>query len=240
MQYAAAMIDSLSPSLLQLLRSVDTPTVCNTLIMLDPDLRGQGYTVEAVIAADPGLPALVGYACTARMVSSEPPLDPPEVLRQRRFDYYRYVSSGTRPTVVVMEDCGKRPGYGCIWGGLNVAIHQGLGVVGAITSGALRDLGSLAPGFQLLGGHVCPGSGFAHLVDFDRPVEIFGLSVKPGDLIHADRHGAVVIPTSLVPRLGEGIDLVLRRERVLFDAAAKAGFGYDALVRAWEVFERTK
>ncbi len=230
----------LSAELLDRLRSVDTPTVCNAITMLDPQRRGKGYTLDSVIAVDPALPAMVGFARTARFISSEAALDPPDVIRARRFDYYRYVASSPGPTIAVMEDCGLRPGFGCIWGGLNVAIHKGLGVQGAITNGAIRDLGELAPDFQLLGGNVCPGAGFAHLLDFDRTVNVFGLEIRPGDLIHADRHGAVIIPTALVPRLAEGIDLLLRRERVLLDAAEKKGFDYDALVAAWEAFEQIR
>jgi regulator of RNase E activity RraA len=234
------MNETLPADLHELLQTVDTPTVCNALGVLEPQLRGRGYTSERVIPADASLKPIVGFARTARIVSSQPSPDAPEVIRQRRFDYYRYVSSGPRPVVAVMQDCGPHPGYGCIWGGINVALHQGLGVAGAITNGAIRDLGELSPGFQLLGGNVCPGAGFAHIVDFDTPVTVFGLAVTPGDLLHADRHGAVIIPTALLPRLYGAIGFVLRREDVLLQAARQGGFDFDALVRAWEAFESIK
>lgn len=230
----------IEPDLLALLREVDSPTVCNTLIYMDPSLRGRNYTFAPVVAANPGLAPMVGFARTARIVSSMPSTDSPEVIRQRRFDYYEYVSSGAQPTIVVMQDCGPQPGYGCIWGELNVAIHKGLGVTGAVTNGAIRDLGTLDSTFPLLGGNVCPGSGFAHITEFDTDVTVFGLAVSPGDLIHADQHGAVVIPPHVLPELAGALRFILQREAILLDAAKAPGFDYAALRKAWEKFEAFK
>jgi regulator of RNase E activity RraA len=224
-------------SLVARLCQVDTPTVCNALVMLDPTLKGRLGTTGQVVPANPARGAVAGYARTARLISSEPSADPPEVIRARRFAYYAYVARGPRPSLVVMQDIGRRPGFGCIWGGLNVALHKGLGLAGAVTDGAIRDLDDLAPDFFLLGGAVTPGAGFAHLIDFDTPVEVFGLRVDPGDLVQADRHGAVVIPTELAPRLEAAIDLVLRREKILFDAAAEPDFDHAKLLEAWARFE---
>jgi regulator of RNase E activity RraA len=227
----------LTASLLARLRAVDTPTVCNALVSIDPSLKGRCYTIAPVMPARPYQIAVAGYARTARIVSSEPPDAPPDAIRTRRFDYYRYVAAGQAPSIVVMQDIGRRPGFGCIWGGLNVALHKGLGVSGAITDGAIRDLNEIDPEFLLLGAAVTPGSGFAHLVDFDTPVEVFGLQVHPGDLVHADRHGAVVIPSDAAHYLEEAIALVLRREKILFDAAGLDGFDHAKLLDAWARFE---
>ncbi len=227
----------MTASLLARLRTVDTPTVCNALVTIDPALKGRLSTTAPVIPARPGPGAVAGYARTARIISSEPPVDPPDAIRTRRFDYYRYIAAGPVPSVVVMQDIGRRPGFGCIWGGLNAALHKGLGTSGAITNGAIRDLDEIDPAFLLLGGAVTPGAGFAHLIDFGMPVEVFGLPVNPGDLIHADRHGAVVIPPDAAPQLEAAIGLVLRREKILFDAAAAEGFDHPRLLEAWARFE---
>ncbi len=229
----------MTPELLALLRGVDGPTLCNALAAIDPALKARGYTTGAVVAAQPDAPAAVGYARTARIVSYEPAADP-GALRERRFAYYEHVAAGPRPALAVMQDIGRRPGFGCIWGGVNVALHKALGAAGALTNGAIRDLGALDPGFVLLGGSVCPGAGHAHIVDFGTPVEVFGLPVRPGDLLHADRHGAVLIPPAALPHLPDAIDLVLRRERVLFDAAAAPGFDPARLRAAWAAFEAVR
>jgi regulator of RNase E activity RraA len=155
----------------------------------------------------------------------------------RRFAYYRYLQQARRPSLVVMEDCGERRGMGCIWGEIQVSIHKAMGLTGAVTNGAIRDIGSLPEGFGLLGGNVCPGSGFAHLVEFDTPVSVFGLPVSPGDLVHADRHGCVVIPSRLQDALPAAIARVGERERTLLAALSAPGIDADKLATAWRVFE---
>jgi regulator of RNase E activity RraA len=183
------------------------------------------------------MPAFTGYALTAKIVSSEPSKEGHEAMLARRFGYYRYLSQARKPSLIVMEDCGTPRGLGSIWGEINVSIHKGLGLKGAVTNGAIRDLGALPGGFQLIGGNVCPGSGFAHLVEFDTPVSVFGLPVSPGDLVHADRHGCVVVPSALIAALPAAIARVAQREKTLLSAVNAPDFDYDRLVAAWKVFE---
>ena len=230
------MSDSV-PSFFEALAGVDTPTVCNAMIVLDPSLRGKNYSLETVVGAHPHGTSFTGYALTAKLVSSEPPTESREVLLARRFAYYRYLEQARRPSLVVMEDCGERRGLGCLWGEIQVSIHRAMGVVGAVTNGAIRDIGSLPAEFNLLGGNVCPGSGFAHLVEFDTPVSVFGLGISPGDLVHADRHGCVVIPTRLVDALPAAIVRVAAREQTLLAALNRPGLDADGLAAAWRVFE---
>ena len=225
-------------TIFEALAGVDTPTVCNAMIVLDPSLRGKNYTLDAVIPATADMPSFTGYALTSKIVSDRPAKDSHDTMLSRRFAYYRYLEQArTRPSVVVMEDFGERRGLGCIWGEIQVSIHQAMGVVGAVTNGAIRDIGTLPEGFPLLGGNVTPGSGFAHLVGFDTPVSVFGLAVSPGDLVHADRHGCVVIPAALVDALPAAIARIAQRERTLLAALDQPGLDSDKLAAAWRVFE---
>lgn len=233
-------MDTGNSGLVDLLQSVDTPTTCNALVNISKDYRGKYYTLDPVIAANPSLGSRVGYALTATICSSLPSMDSPETLHARRFAYYRYLSEAPRPGIVVMQDRGPRRGFGCIWGEINVALHKGLGVSAAVTDGAIRDLGAVAPDFHLLGGNVCPGSGFAHFVDFGKPVEVFGLRVQPGDLVQVDRHGCVVVPTEAWEALPAAIERILKREREFLSKAAEPGFNYERLTAAWETFEAAK
>jgi regulator of RNase E activity RraA len=226
-----------TPDIVRALAGIDTPTVCNALIVLDPSLRGKNYTLDAVVPADPALPSFTGFALTAKIVSDRPSTDSHETMLARRFGYYRYLSQARRPAVIVMEDAGARRGFGCIWGEIQVSIHRNMGVAGAITNGAIRDIGSLPAGFPLIGGNVCPGSGFAHLVEFDTPVSVFGLPVSPGDLVHADRHGCVVIPPRLFAQLPAAMARVAEREKTLLAALDAPGLDHERLVAAWKVFE---
>ena len=224
--------------LFEALVGVDTPTVCNAMIVLDPSLRGKNYTLDAVVPANADMPSFTGYALTAKIVSDQPAKDNHDTLQARRFAYYDYLEQArSRPSLVVMEDFGERRGMGCIWGEIQVAIHQGMGLVGAVTNGAIRDIGTLPSGFPLIGGNVTPGSGFAHLVEFDTPVTVFGLPVSPGDLVHADRHGCVVIPSRLVDALPAAIARVAQREKTFLAAVSAPAFNRDKLVEAWKVFE---
>jgi regulator of RNase E activity RraA len=250
MSAAIDIIDALS--------GIDTPTVCNALIVLDPSLRGKNYTLDAVVPANfenpsgngsapplsggrpgggPPVPTFTGYALTAKIVSSEPSKAGHDAMLARRFAYYRYLSQARKPSLIVMEDCGTPRGLGSIWGEINVSIHKGLGLKGAVTNGAIRDLDSLPGGFPLIGGNVCPGSGFAHLVEFDTPVSVFGLPVSPGDLVHADRHGCVVVPSALIAALPAAIARVAQREKTLLSTVNAPDFDYERLVAAWKVFE---
>jgi len=226
-----------SAGIFDALAGVDTPTVCNAMIVLDPALRGKNYTLDTVVPANTEMPSFSGYAVTAKIVSSQQSKDSHDAMLARRFAYYRYLEQARRPALVVMEDCGERRGMGCIWGEIQVSIHKAMRLAGAVTSGAIRDIGSLPQGFGLLGGNVCPGSGFAHLVEFDTPVNVFGLSVAPGDLVHADRHGCVVIPAGLHDALPAAIARVAQREQTLLAALNAPGFDADRLVEAWRVFE---
>jgi regulator of RNase E activity RraA len=225
-------------SIFEALAGVDTPTVCNAMIVLDPSLRGKNYTLDAVVPANADMKSFTGYALTAKIVSDKPTKDSHETMLARRFAYYEYLEKArSRPSLVVMEDGGEQRGMGCIWGEIQVAIHRAMGLVGAVTNGAIRDIGTLPEDFPLIGGNVTPGSGFAHLVEFDTPVNVFGLAMSPGDLVHADRHGCIVIPADLVDALPKAIARVAERERTLLGALGAPGVTAEKLKEAWKVFE---
>ena len=218
------------------LRAVDTPTICNAIEAVEGARRETGFTRHPVVAVDPALPPMVGYARTARIRAAEPPDLTPDRVRAMRLEYYEYIAVGG-PTVVAIEDADWPQPVGAFWGEVNVAIHKGFGVAGAITNGLVRDLGMLDPGFQVLASAVGPSHAFVHLIEFDCPVNVFGLDVRPGDLVHADRHGAVVVDPATAPRLPEGIDLVLRKEKPILDAARGPDFSVEKLRQAWGAAE---
>ncbi len=224
--------DALTQADLDALRAFDTPTICNALEVVAPERRATGFTTEPLVCADPALPPIVGYARTATIRAAEPPPASADELRARRAAYYEYVGEGPGPTVMVIEDIDARPGFGAWWGEVNTTVHKALGSLGCVTNGSIRDLDMLAPGFQLLAGEVGPSHAWVHVVDFGGPVNVHGMGVRHGDLIHADRHGAVVVPLVVARDLPAAVDLVARREKVILDACARPGFDIDALKRA--------
>jgi regulator of RNase E activity RraA len=215
------------------LSALDTPTVCNALEIVAPERRGFGYTTQHLHCAFPDLSPMVGYARTARIRAATPPSSPRAELRRRQGDYYDYVGAGARPTIGVIQDLdGARAGYGAFWGEVNSTIHRALGCLGVVTNGSVRDLHLIAPGFQLLSGSVSPSHAFAHLLDFDGEVVVAGMVVRPGDLIHADRHGAVVVPLAAARPLLAAAALCARREQVILDACASPDFRIELLRKA--------
>ena len=217
---------------LQALQALDTPTVCNALELVAPQRRGFGYTTRPFVCAHPQLPPIVGYARTASIRAMHPSERTAAEQREQRLAYYRYVSDGPRPGIMVIEDLDPLPGYGAWWGEVNTNLHKGLGCLGVITSGCIRDLPQCAEGFQLLAGSVSPSHAYVHLESIDKPVTVHGMTVQPGDLIHADQHGAVVIPVAVAAQVPAAAAQIARREAHLIAASRRPDFSYEKLARA--------
>lgn len=217
--------------LLATLGKYDTPTICNALEIAAPERpRSVGYTRQSFVAADPSLPAMVGYARTA-MIRAVVGVTAEEK-RAKALEYYEYTAQGPGPTIVVVQDVDAHTGTAAWWGEVHTALHQGLGALGAITNGAIRDLDDCARGFNLLGGSVGPSHSYVHVADFGCEVDIFGMTVEHGTLIHADKHGAVMIPHEIAERLPTALETIVQRESVILEAIRSPGFGIDELRKA--------
>jgi regulator of RNase E activity RraA len=220
---------------LEILERWDTPTICNGLELIAPERRAIGFTVEPMVAADRELPPIVGLARTGLIRAKEPPRGP----IPPREDWYDYVAALDLPTIAAIQDIDDRPGYGAFWGEVQSTVHLALGVRGCVTNGSFRDVEMLAPGFQIIGGRIGPSHAHVHMVQMRCEVNVFGMLVMDDDVIHADYHGAVVIPADAVRKLPDAIDLISRREKVILDMARAEGFTSakmrDALKRAGEI-----
>lgn len=223
---------------LDLLRRVDTPTVCNAIEVIDGKRGFDAFTRGRVLASDP-VGVIVGRARTARISAVRPAQEAPEVIRARRMDYYRHMASGQGPRIAVVEDIDPTP-VGAYWGELNTTVHKGFGLAGALTNGVMRDLGDLAPGFPVLAGDIGPSHAFVHVTEVACLVKVFGLSVAPDDWLHADRHGAVVIADHYLPELHAAIAKMQRTERIVLDAARAPDFDFDRFEAAWTAFEAAR
>ena len=215
---------------LDVLRQWDTPTICNALELIVPERRAIGFTVEPMVAVDPKLPPIVGLARTGTIRAREPARDAAAVAD--RLAWYDYVAAADLPTIVVIQDIDDRPGYGAFWGEVQSTIHKALGALGCVTNGSFRDLSAWAQGFQMIGGRIGPSHAHVHMIDFGRPVNVFGMQAVHDDVIHADYHGAVVVPADAVRKLPNAVDLVARRERVILDVCASPDFTPDKLREA--------
>jgi regulator of RNase E activity RraA len=223
------MHELLDASELAELAAFDTPTICNAIELVAPERRGVGFTTETLLCPFLDRVPMVGYAKTASISAvRRQPLDA-KALRQGRLDYYRYVSNDGAPKIAVIHDVDDDKGFGCFWGEVNSALHRALGCVGVVTDGGARDLDVIAPGFAVLCGKVTPSHAFVHPIAFGNEVDIFGMLVRSGDLIHADRHGAVVIPHAVARKVAGAAALCGRREEPILKAARSPGFSIEML-----------
>ena len=134
----------------------------------------------------------------------------------------------------MIQDLDDIVGFGAFWGEVQTNIHKALGCLGTITNGSIRDIPQVAPGFQMLAGSIAPSHAFVHVVDFGGNVNIHGMAVRSGDLIHADQHGAVVVPLNTIDGMKAAAPKLAAKEAQIIDAA-KSGKGVEAIKAAMKV-----
>ena len=229
----------MTPSLMALLRDVDTPTVCNA-IEVAQGKRGFNDFTRGTMQCSDVTQAVVGYARTAKIAAVVAPSEPADVIKARRMDYYRHMADGGAGCVAVVQDLDYPHAIGAYWGEINTTVHKGFGMAGALTNGVMRDLGDLPSDFPVVAGSIGPSHGFVHVREIGTPVEIFGMTVNDGDLVHADRHGALVIPSDLMEVLEAAILKLLETEKVVLEPARAEGFDFEAFEAAWAAFEASR
>jgi regulator of RNase E activity RraA len=195
------------------LRSIDTPTVCNLIEIVAPGRRGAGYTAVHLHCPFPDLPPMVGFAKTVTIRARDKVSGPSYM--QKRMEYLDYVAAAPRPSVVVID------------------VHQALGCLGTVTNGSVRDIPAVAPGFQMLAGSFAPSHAYVHVVEFSVPVMVHGMAVTSGDLIHADRHGAVVVPVDKIDAMKPALDGLAKQEARIITAARAPGATVESIKAAF-------
>jgi len=220
------------------LRKFDTPTLCNALEIVRAKRFTTGFTRRRLLPSSATVPPIVGYARTALFRSSVP-FDP-VARKQKLLGYYENLARPQQPSVAVVQDIDSEPGLGAFWGEVNTTVHWGLGCIGAVTNGSMRDLDAMHPQFQCLAATLSPSHANGQVIEFGTPVDIFGMAVRDGDIVHADRHGAVVFTVDELNRLPTAIDLMARREKVILDAARKPGFSVAAMREALAASEQIR
>ncbi len=147
------------------------------------------------------------------------------------------MARGPGPTVSVVEDLDYPNCIAGWWGEVHVAVHKGLGMKGALTNGVMRDLDVIDDGFPILAGSIGPSHGYVHVRELGCEVSVMGMQVEEDDLIHADRHGAVVIPDAVIADLEDAIETVFANEAIILGPARAPGFNIETLEAAWAAFE---
>lgn len=209
------MNNVLAPEQLEALRRLSTCAVSNAIEAFDVRLRNAGFSDSSIRCIFEEFPPTIGYAATARVRTSVPPMHGHNYYD--RTDWWQAILKIPPPRVVVVEDVEKRPGLGSFVGEVHANILGALGCVAVVTNGAVRDLPQVrSTGFQFFAGNVAVSHAYAHIFQFGTPVEIGGLKIEPGDLLHGDRHGILKIPfetASKIPAIAR--DIQEREQRVI-------------------------
>ena len=178
------------------LGKIRTPIIYDAVEKFNLRPRTDGLMEPGLVSQTPSLGPMIGYAVTGKVVGALPPAEDERRLEFRQM--WEYAQRSPTPSVMVAQDLDQPPARSCAWGDVAASICLKLGMVGVVTNGGVRDL----PEVEKLGFHLIapnPVVGHAHIrwVEINTPVVVGGLVVHPGDLIHGDEHGVMVIPKEL-------------------------------------------
>lgn len=224
-------VPQVPPDVIDFLRRTDTCTVSNAIETFNVRMRNEGYIHGGCRCMFPGLPPIAGYAVTASIRSSAPPIT--GLCYYQHTEWWEYVESLPSPKIMVISDLDRIPGAGALVGEIHAEIGRALGCVGMVTNGVVRDLGALQKlGFQCFarGGRV--SHAYAHIVEFGVPVHIGGMTISPGDLLHGDLNGIHSVPVAVTRRLPDAVEKIVTHETELIALCRRPDFSIGKLLDA--------
>lgn len=218
---------------LEQLLKFDSCTVSNAIEQFCVRTRNEGFVNSSIRCIFPQSPPKVGYAVTARIRSSSTPVT--GRCYYDRADWWAHVRSRPAPRFLVAEDVDPTPGFGALFGEIHANIATALECVAYLTNGTVRDLPGVATtGLQLFAAGISVSHAYAHVVNFGDPVQVGGLQIKPGDLLHGDQHGVICIPLSIAPEIPRIATQLLQSERELIELCRSEDFSFEKLTQEME------
>ena len=215
------------PKEIEALKRYSTPTLSNAIELFNLRPRNAGFMSGDIRCIFPDFGVMVGYASTAAIMAEHPETGGGQT---SGYEYWKSVLQVPAPRVAVIQDLDQPTAIGSFWGEVNGNIHRALGCVGTVTNGGVRDLDEVhAMGFHFFASQVIVSHAYVHLVDFGIPVKIGGVVVHPGDLIHADKHGVLMVPKEVVPELPEAVRKIEAKERRIIDHCQSKEFSIEKL-----------
>ena len=219
---------SLTEEELDSLREFDSCMVANAIERFNVRLRNTGFTDASIQCMFPDAPSMVGYAVTARLRSLEPPIKGGTF--HDRTDFWNSILAIPSPRILVLEDIDDSPGRGAFIGDVHAAILKALGCVGYLTNGAVRELPSVrAAGIQLFAGNLAVSHAYAHIFDMGAAISIGGMEVKPGNLLHGDRHGVLNIPSDIAAEIPRVASAMRTAEQKVVEFCRSSSFSVSKL-----------
>jgi regulator of RNase E activity RraA len=212
------------------LKTFETCLIADAIESFGVRLRNEGFATAGFRCLFKRFPPLVGYAATCKVRSADPPIVGSRY--EERTDWWKDIGSIPPPRVVVMQDIDDPPGTGAFFGKVHVNIFMAMGCVGAITNGAARELSGIeASGFQVFAGRLAISRAYIHVVEYGGPVEVGGLTIQPGDLIHGDRHGVLTVPQKLALELPAAARAIWEKKQQLIELSRKPGTTHEEFRR---------
>jgi regulator of RNase E activity RraA len=220
--------NQLVPDTLEKLRQLDSCSVANAIETFGVRLRNTGFADSTVRCIFEDFPPLVGYAATVRVRTSEPPMEGDSYYY--RLDWLEHLLSVPSPQVLVVEDLDSHPGLGSFIGDVHANILRALGCIGVVTNGAVRNLeAARALKFHMFARNLAVSHAFAHVFDFGGPVKIGQMHVRPGDLLHGDRHGVQTVPLEIAEKIPAVAQRMNGEEQGIIELCQSDGFTLEKL-----------
>jgi 4-hydroxy-4-methyl-2-oxoglutarate aldolase len=222
---------ALPAEVLDAISQFDTCTIANAIETFSVRLRNEGYTTPGLQCVTGGFPRILGYAATARVRSSDPPVT--GVAYLDRTDWWSGIRTVPAPRIAAIEAIEVESGFGSVVGAVHAAVLGALQCRGVITNGTVRDIPAVARmQFPMFARGAAVSHAYSHIVDYSQPVHIFGLEIRPGDLLLADCHGVVSIPHQIAAQLPETAARIRAREQRLIELCQSPGFSPEKLLEA--------
>jgi 4-hydroxy-4-methyl-2-oxoglutarate aldolase len=216
---------------LHALRRLDTCTVSDAIETFNVRLRNAGFADSRIRCIFEDFAPLVGYAATARLRTDEPPIA--GRMYHDRTGWWNSILQVPVPRIAVIEDMDQPPGAGAFLGDMHAAILMAVGCIGYVTNGAVRELPRVRKlGFQMFAGNVAVSHAYAHIFDFGATIEVGGLEVHAGELLHGDQHGLLSIPEEIASKIPAEAARLLEREERVIDFCRSNKFSLEALRQA--------
>jgi 4-hydroxy-4-methyl-2-oxoglutarate aldolase len=213
---------------LDALRQFDTCMVANAVETFNLRLRNTGFTNAKVQCMFPDAPPMVGYAVTGQLRCGEPPMKGGTFHDSAGF--WNSILEAPAPRILVLQDMDDPPGQGAFLGDVHAAILKALGCIGYLTNGAVRELPSIrASGLQLFAGSTAVSHAYAHIFGVGTPIIVGGMEVRPGDLLHGDRHGVLNIPAEIATAVPQVASAMRQAEQKVVEYCRSSSFSIAKL-----------
>jgi 4-hydroxy-4-methyl-2-oxoglutarate aldolase len=213
---------------LEAIRGLSTCAISNAVELFNVVPRNEGFMLPGIECRFPELGTMIGYAITAVISTAHPGRKRVEIT-----DFWTEILKVPEPRVVVIHDSDIHI-VGSFWGDVRSNIYRRLGCVGAVTDGAVRDLDEVRSiGFHFFSRCVAVSHAYNHLIEIGIPIEVGGLTVKPGDLIVGDKHGVISVPLDLARDVPKAAKLIEERERTIIDYCRSPDFTLEGLIERY-------